>query len=268
MWGPLQLIRLLLYFVMGVPSPTVPVLLVGLEAELLLQDARGRPADVAVGQLARIDEAYELAVAERPGQVDVQTGMDRLDGIALEKGGVGVRVIARWHREPVAEHEALEPEVVSQDVGQQVLVLRGLDAVHLVVRGHHGRDAAVLDDHPEVTAVDLAQRLLVQLRIVGVAVDLDVVRHEVLGVGGDVLLHAHGQRGGQAAHLERVLAVGLLRASPVRMAKQVHARRQQQRLLGGLHLVPDRLADRVLEVQVERRAAGHADGNEVENPTL
>ena len=81
----------------------------------------------------------------------------------------------------------------------------------------------------------------------------------MLGVGGDVLLHAHGHGRGQAADLERVLAVGLLRAAPQRVAKDVHAGRQQQRLLGGHHLVADGLADGVLEIEVEGRAAGHAD---------
>ena len=81
----------------------------------------------------------------------------------------------------------------------------------------------------------------------------------VLGVGGDVLLDADRHRRGQAADVERILAVGLLRAAPERMAEQVHAGGEQQRLLGGLHLVADRLADGVLEVEVEGRAAGHAD---------
>jgi hypothetical protein len=71
-----------------------------------------------------------------------------------------------WHCPPVGDDEALEAEAALgdgclQNISEQVLVLRALDAVDLVVGRHDAADTAVLNDHLEVTPVDLAQGLLV-----------------------------------------------------------------------------------------------------------
>jgi hypothetical protein len=70
----------------------------------------------------------------------------------------------------------VDPDVSGKpDAG--LAVVRTLQAVHAgapdraavkatdVVRRHQARDAAVLDDHPEVVGIDLAQRLIVHLGV-------------------------------------------------------------------------------------------------------
>ena len=55
----------------------------------------------------------------------------------------------------------------------------------------------------------------------------------------------------------RILAVGLLRAAPRRVAQDVDGRRQHHRVARRQHLVADRLADVELQIVVERGATRH-----------
>ena len=62
-----------------------------------------------------------------------------------------------------------------------------------------------------------------------------------------------------AAEMERVLAVGFLRAAPARMAQDVDGRREQDADALGARLGAHRVADALLERRVPGRAARHAD---------
>ena len=70
-------------------------------------------------------------------------------------------------------------------------------------------------------------------------------------------LHAARERRAHLADVDGIFAVGFLRASPARMAQQVHADAAEQ--VGALdaRLDADRLADALLERGIERRAARH-----------
>jgi hypothetical protein len=159
----------------------------------------------------------------------------------------------------LSAHEASKAEVGAQDVGQDVLVLGGLGAVDQVQGSHDRGHAAVLRDHAELPAVGFPERLLVHGHVVGRAVPLHAVAHVVDRGRGDVSLDTHGHGRAQTADVEGILAIALLRAPPQWMAGQIHGRGKQHRLLGGLHLVSDGLADGVFQVEVEGRAARHAD---------
>ena len=100
----------------------------------------------------------------------------------------------------------------------------------------------------------------------GDVVDLDVdgepgvlhrVAREVLHARHHVALQAAGQRGAELADVVRVLAVGLLRPTPRRMAQHVDAHRAGEVRADGPQLPTDGVADPLLELRVPRRAASH-----------
>ena len=102
-------------------------------------------------------------------------------------------------------------------------------------------------------------------RVVGGDVDreprvLHRVAREVLHAREHVLLHAAGERGAHLAEQVRVLAVGLLRATPRRVAQQVHADAAEVGGADGPRLEPDDAPDLLLERDVERRGARHRHG--------
>ena len=116
----------------------------------------------------------------------------------------------------------VEAPLVAQHVGEQRVRLAGPLAVQRVVRAHDARDALV-DHAPEVRQVHLVQRALVGRDVDGEPRVLHRVAREVLHAREHVLLHAAGERGAHLAEQVRILAVGLLRPTPRRMAEQVHA---------------------------------------------
>ena len=105
--------------------------------------------------------------------------------------------------------------------------------------------------------VHLVQRDVVDLDVDGEAGVLHRVAGEVLHAGHHVALQAAGERGAELADVVRVLAVGLLGATPGRMAQHVHADGAGEVGADGAQLAPDRVADALLEVGVPGRAAGH-----------
>src|SRR3954452_3372025 len=88
----------------------------------------------------------------------------------------------------VGEDVALEAPLALEDVLEQVLVLARVLAVEAVVRAHHRADVGLLDRGLELRQVDLAQRALVDLRVLVHAVALRGRRAERLagraGTGG------------------------------------------------------------------------------------
>ena len=102
------------------------------------------------------------------------------------------------------------------------------------------------------------QRLLVDRDVDAEAGVLHGVQGEVLHAGHGVALHAAREGGAQLADVERVLAVRLLRPTPGRVAQHVHAHAAVEVGADGAQLAADGVADALLEVDVPRRAAGHA----------
>ena len=200
----------------------------------------------SIGTLPPFTASSErLPIEVRERHLDVETG---------EGGGDG----AARGEEPVGLHEAVEAPLALENVVQQVAVLTGVDAVHLVVGAHDRADAGV-DGALEVRQVDLAQRALVDGDVHAHAGVLDAVQGEVLGAGDHVLLRAADEAGGHGADVDRVLAVGLLRAPPARVAQQVDGRGEQHVVALGAGLGADRLADLSFEIGIEGRAARTAD---------
>jgi hypothetical protein len=100
----------------------------------------------------------------------------------------GIRVRNRVGRkEPVGHDEAVEAELVLQDVLLDVSVAAGVDLVDAVVGTHHRADVTLRDGSLEGRQVDLVHRPVVDVGRLVVAVRLRVVRHEVLDGGDHVL---------------------------------------------------------------------------------
>ena len=195
----------------------------------------------------------------------VHAGRDRLHGHV----GQVLRVAVAdhlGHRVPVAHDEALEAPLVAQHLAQQEPAARGGNAVDLVERGHHRRDAGV-HRGLEGRQVDVAQQALRDPRGVVVAAALRrAVARVVLRAGGDavrravvVALEAADHRRGQHGREVRVLAEALGDPAPARVARDVHHRRERPveagrgRLLGG-----DGRAVRH-QLRVPRRGLGERD---------
>ena len=83
-------------------------------------------------------------------------------------------------RAPVGHDPALEAPLGLQDVVQEMGVLAGVDAVHLVVGTHHAADAGLFHNDLEGQQVDLAQRAFIDAHVDPVAIGLLGVGHEVL----------------------------------------------------------------------------------------
>ena len=111
-----------------------------------------------------------------------------------------------------------------------------------------------------MTPVDLTQGLLVHDRVLHRTLLFDVVRREVRGARHHVLLCADREGRCHAADVIHVLAVGFLRAAPVRVADDVHAGSEEHVVLGGRRLIPDSRADASLEVEIPGSGAHRGGG--------
>src|SRR6185503_9672508 len=110
-------------------------------------------------------------------------------------------------RAPVGHDPAFETPLGLEDVMDEMRVLAGVDAVHLVVGTHDGADAGLLHRDLEWQQVDLAKRPFVRRHVDEAAVRLLRIRDEVLYGGDDALrLDAAQLRRHDAAGQDRVLA--------------------------------------------------------------
>ena len=118
-----------------------------------------------------------------------------------------------------------KPEILLQNLVEQVAVLAGVVAVHQVVGAHHGSRAGLLHGDLERQQVGLAHGALVDLDVDDVAAGLLVVERVVLDVADDALsLQAPSSAAptilpGQ----DRIFAVVFEVAAVARLAGQVHA---------------------------------------------
>ena len=208
-------------------------------------DERQHPGDGLVeGGLVQRPGPHRLddravAVAQLRRHLEVEPGGDR--------GGPVV------HRAPVGDDQAVEAPLLAQHLGQQPVVLGGVDAVDLVVGAHH-RPRLGQRDHPlEGRQVDLAQRPLVDVGADPGPVGLLVVGGEVLQRGADALgLHADHERRTQLAGEPRVLGEVLEVAAAQRRALDVDTRPQEHRDVLGPGLPAERLPHLAHQVDVPR----------------
>ena len=158
------------------------------------QDATRHVVDSLFGDFAFFDGGLQRAreVAFLP-ELLVEA---RVGGL---RGAVG--------RAPIGHDPALEAPLGLQDVVEEMRVLAGVDAVHLVVGAHHAADARLLHGDLEGQQVDLAHRPFIDAHVDPVAIGLLGIRHEVLDGRNDTLgLDPANLRRHQAARQDRILA--------------------------------------------------------------
>ena len=90
--------------------------------------------------------------------------------------------------EPVGHHGSLVAPLIAEDGLHEVMALRGIDTVHIVIRGHHRPRLALLDGNLETFQVDLTQGTLRDMSISVHTVGLLIVGCEVLDARAYVVL--------------------------------------------------------------------------------
>jgi hypothetical protein len=204
----------------------------------LVVQHRGR--DRAVG--------HGLRQRHAPGTVRARHGQ-------VQRGQSGGRGAPRGV--PVRGDHAVEAPLVLEHVPQQLRVLGHRDAVDLVVSGHDQGRAGLPDTGLERRQVQLAQHVLGDPGVVGPALRLGVVAHEVLDASGDAgALHAADERHPEPGGQHRVLGEALEAAAAERRAHQVDGRRQQHVDTLG----PGLGAQRGGELADQARVPGGAEG--------
>ena len=126
---------------------------------------------------------------------------------------------------PVGHHDALESPFVTQDGGQQFLVLLCPGSVQEVIRAHDGPGLTLAHGNLEAFQVDFPQRTLVHHRIVVQSVGLLIVGSEVLGTHAHALtLYAFNHGCADKTGHERVFGIVFKVAAAEWRAHDVHAR--------------------------------------------
>lgn len=184
------------------------------------------------------------APAARAGHLQVQARPQRGDGVL--------------HRAPVGHDRPREAPLLAQDLGEQPGVLRGGDAVDLVVGAHHGGGVRLGHHALEGRQVDLAQRPLVDLGAHPHPVRLLVVGREVLEGRADAhgLLTAH-VRCSEDAGQQRVLGVVLEVAAAQRRSLDVDAGPEDHLHTERPRLLTDGRADPLGHRRVPAAPHGH-----------
>ena len=139
------------------------------------------------------------------------------------------------------------------------LVLPAPFSVERVV-GRHDARHALLDHSLEVGQVDAIEHVGPHPHVDLEPGVLDAVAGEVLGAAHDVPLQTTDEGRAHLADVVGVLAVGLLRAAPARVAEQVEARGQADVGALGARLPSDRFAYALFQRVVEAGGSCHGDG--------
>ena len=152
----------------------------------------------------------------------------------VETGQKGLHRVPETPNE-VRHCEALEAPFVTQNAGEQSLVLPGPLAVDRVVGAHH-RIGPSLDHCPKGRQVDFVQRLVIGKDVYKETRIFDSVEGIVLHTGHDVVANAPCERCPQQTHVDRVLAVAFLCAAPSGVTDYVgnHASKEIGSLGSGL----------------------------------
>ena len=199
------------------------------ELELLPEHAGGRAVDQLLGDVAGGNRRQQrVAVAAGARQLHVKPGRERQRGRAARVGRDPVLELEEGDREVVGDDDAVEAELVAEQVGQQARVGAGGHAVAVDVGRHHRPGAADSDRHLERGQDDVGElaRAHRDRRV--------VPARPRRGVPGEVLerrLHAGRLQplhvgGADGADQVRVLADGLLDPAPPVVAGHVEDRRE------------------------------------------
>ena len=161
----------------------------------------------------------------------------------------------------VAHHPAREAQLVFEDLGQQVTVLAGVDAVHLIIRAHSRADLTILHCQRKWQRVDLLQRALIEMRVDLEAVLLLRVHVVVLGGGHHVVaLDTLDGASGHLAGQDRILSQCLEQATVHGDAGDVQARTQEDVEPSRLRLAAQQLAILLGSCEVPRRRQPDGSG--------
>ena len=223
-----------------------------------------------LGMLARVLVQFQCSdCAQLPPNHLVEKG--GLDLILVEgAANRGWRVVhGLWHfkvqsrahgrrrtvgRAPVGHEQATESPVALERLLEQARVLAGVDAVHAVVRAHHGPHPGLLHGGLERGQVDLVQRPRIDLGADRHAFGLLVVGGEVLDCSHHALaLHSLDVGHGRARGEFRVFAVVLEVAATQRRARDVHRRAENHVLAVPLGLARDGCAHALDQRGIEGR---------------
>ena len=163
--------------------------------------------------------------------------------------------------EPVGHNRSLIAPLVAEDGLYEFLALRSIDAVDIVIGGHHRPGLALLDGNLETLEVDLTEGTLGNAGIVAHAVGLLIVGSEVLDACTHVVLLHTGDIGtGSLTSHHGVLRVVFEVTATEGVAHDVQGRGQQHVGTILLHLLADGLTHLFDELGVPGRGKQGADG--------
>jgi hypothetical protein len=147
------------------------------KTHLLTQNAESRVVDALHGNLAALDQSFQVAAEQDPeGHLDVLAGKGRLLRVPHPE-------------DEIRHHESLKAPSRFENASQELSILAAPFAVDAVVGAHHRGDALV--DHAfEVGQVDLVQRSGVDGHVDFEAGVLHRIEGEMLGAGHHVTLHS------------------------------------------------------------------------------
>ena len=212
------------------------------------EDARDAAVEVGLGQLAAPDARHD--------------GVELLFLARLQHVVAGPHLLGTvLAAKPVGHHRAFVAPLIAQDGGDEVFALRGVDAVDVVVGGHHRPGLRLLDGNLEALQVDLAQCPLRNLCIVVHAVRLLVVGGKVLDARAHAVgLHTVDVGGSGLAGHQGVFRVVFEVAPAERAAHDVEGRGQEHVGAILLHLLSDGGAHLLNEGCVPCAGQQRADG--------
>jgi len=203
------------------------------DAELRQQDAADRLVDGRLVHQSGLDGLGEVRVGRvGDAHLHVEPGVERAGAGVGEVGG---EVLRRQRPDGVgvADHPAVEAEVVAEDVGEQPPVAGGRDAVEVHVRAHDVAGTG-LDGRAERWQVDVVE---LGVGDVGVLVVASAARRavasEVLRAGDDAFaivqscLEATHLGSGHGSAEDGILACALDDAAPAGVAGDVDHRRER-----------------------------------------
>ena len=207
----------------GFDGGLVGYLVVGIHVEAVAFDAHG-----GAGLVDQVDHALGHPVELLRLDATVAGGVDDLIvGVArrhfkVEAGVEGSDTVMVCT--PVAHDDTFEAPFVTQHVGEQPVVLRGMHTVDTVVGAHDGPRLSFLDDVLKSREVDFAQRALGDVGADAQAIGLLVVGGEVLERSADALgLHARNDANGLMAGQIRIFGPVFEATAAERVALDVDA---------------------------------------------
>ena len=208
---------------------------VGLEGER--HEVSHEGVEVALGEPAVTHRGDDRRCGWPVGHLKMQPGLQGHDSVV--------------HAVPVRHGHAAIAPILLEDRREEPRILDAVDAVEAVVRDHHHPRSRLRHAQFERSQVQLAESLLIDDRVRGVADALVLVADEVLGAGAHPLpLHTLDEGRPEAAAQERVLGVVLEVAAAERRALEIEPGGENDPDAERLRFLADRRADLANESRV------------------